>query len=118
MKPYEKRITWRIKNALFRITHPSFWVQNYPTDYEYDYYLNKLMDEKGVPWSGGAKVSYENFDLWVCNWPYAYGTTMDGEVLPAPLTRVRVKRESSISFIKKELEKLYSENIQETHSRK
>lgn len=80
------RFDWR------RLVAPRFWLQNYPTDWEWDATLNRLLDTHD-PKPGYMTVSLGGVDVWVSNWPYSYGypytPRMDG--LPSVATRKRLR---------------------------
>jgi hypothetical protein len=84
----------RLKNIIFRITHPAFWLQNEPTCWEHDAWLwQKMRDGAVVKYRGSYTCELDGVPMWVSNWPYAYGSLhVDGAPLPAPLTRVALRR--------------------------
>jgi hypothetical protein len=74
---------------------PPYWLQNYPTNWEWDAILNNAMDTGKIrvlsPWT--ADVG--GFEVWVANWPYSFGK-MDGWKgdnygLPSVATRKRLR---------------------------
>lgn len=103
MKQY---IWWRLKNAIFRITHPHFWIQNHRTSYKWDYALNRLLasDLDVDVVAGGHLAKIGDMKVWVANYPYCFGHPNNpfAAVLPAPLTRRKLKRIVGVNAIKPE----------------
>lgn len=87
---------WKLRNFFYRLTHPSFWLQNVKTCYYWDEKLNQLLDKNPEVTSlTPLTCSLNGFEVWIGNYPYAYGGPWIMprlEFLPAPLTRVRLKR--------------------------
>lgn len=90
---------WKLKNWLFRLTHPSFWVQNEPTCWEWDTRVQELIAYiERAPYEvrvGQHTTGVGSITLWTSNYPYSYGHTWAGaasKALPAPITRVRLYR--------------------------
>lgn len=90
---------WKLKNWLFRLTHPSFWVQNGRTCWEWDTLVQELIAYiERAPYE--VRVSQYTAEvgsitLWISNYPYCFGSTRTGaagKVLPAPITRARLRR--------------------------
>jgi hypothetical protein len=100
------RIWWRLKNALFRISRPGWWMQNERTDYGYDDMVRKMLDRHPLKYVGGHTAKLGTLTLWVANYPYAFGTPqwprVVANVLPAPLTRRELKRRLLADFAAKE----------------
>lgn len=72
---------------------PKYWLQNSPTNYEWDAILNDLLD-KHDPKPSYLTVSLGNVEVWVGNWPYAYGAPYANgvkDVLPTVATRKRLR---------------------------
>ena len=70
------------------------WIQNAPTNWEWDDLLNKSMDKYPVERVSPHNAKIGNLTVWVGNWPYAYGSC-DGpirlESLPSVATRKRLR---------------------------
>lgn len=78
---------------------PSYWFQNTKTDLEWDGLLNKALDKYPVV-TGYLTVNVGPLEVWVGNWPYAYGSLrkpVQREGLPAVATRKRLR-----ALVKKE----------------
>jgi hypothetical protein len=87
-------LIWKIKNALFRLTHPSFWLQNVRTSYEWDAQLRQLMQEHGVRRIDNCTADVGGVTIWIKNYPYGFGkrfmSPLNGLPIPAPITRRRI----------------------------
>lgn len=90
---------WKLKNWLFRLIHPSFWIQNEPTCWEWDAQVRELIAYiERAPFEVRVDqytAEAGGITLWTSNYPYSYGHTLSGganKVLPAPITRVRLRR--------------------------
>lgn len=91
-----------IKNLQF-LFRPTFWLMNYPYDKKWDKQLNELMDkfepEFDRPSSIDGKIAIVKFggcQVWIENYPYAYGTPYDfyrsvDKVRPSRLTILRLR---------------------------
>lgn len=63
-----------IRDRLFRILRPNYWIQNYPTCDKYSDEIENLIDsgaEVEVIDRFTAKI--DGRKLWIENYPYAYG---------------------------------------------
>lgn len=71
---------------------PKYWVQNEPTNWEWDATLNDLLD-KYKPIPGYMTVTLGPVEVWVSNYPYSYGRPWRplGKFLPSVATRKRLK---------------------------
>lgn len=72
---------------------PKYWLQNAPTNYEWDSILNDLLD-KHTPEKRNLTVFIGGIEVWVGNWPYAYGSPYHRgvkDVLPTVETRKRLR---------------------------
>lgn len=72
---------------------PQFWLQNYPTDWEWDATLNRLLDEHpAIKPAGNYTVLVGGVEVWAANYPYAYGRpyTPKMDALPSVATRKRL----------------------------
>jgi hypothetical protein len=82
----KKRIDW------MRLW-PMYWLQNERTDWEWDAILNDLLD-KHEPMGESLTVKVGKVEVWVGNWPYAYGSPYGmnvKDVLPSVRTRKRLR---------------------------
>lgn len=61
-----KRFDWG------RLT-PGFWLQNYPTNWEWDAMLNRLLDEGHKIKEGNYTVTINGIEIWVSNYPFPMG---------------------------------------------
>ena len=73
---------------------PSYWMQNYPTSWEWDALLNALLDEQHQITFGSLTVTIGGAEVWAGNYPYAYGHPYAPEIhsLPSVATRKRLRR--------------------------
>lgn len=71
---------------------PGFWLQNEPTDWEWDATLNRLLD-KHEPKEGYLTASIGGVEVWTGNYPYSYGSCHDPKLrfLPSVATRKRLR---------------------------
>lgn len=87
---------WKLKNFLFRLTHPSFWIQVGETDWEWDKELNTLLDTNTIRRVSFGTSRVGEVFVWTENYPFGYGNKrdiysfFDVSGLPAPLTRKRM----------------------------
>lgn len=78
---------------LFR---PSFWLQNTETDLVWDKKLNELLDNEKIQDISYATVTIGKLEVWIGNYPYAYGSLYnrnDLTGLPKRSTRERLRQE-------------------------
>lgn len=72
---------------------PLFWVQNDPTNRAWDWTLNQALDKFGVRQVSQCVVQVGPFEVWVENWPYAFGyNTRCRRGLPLAKTRRRLQK--------------------------
>lgn len=71
---------------------PHYWIQNYPTCEFWDCKLNKLLDENELVVDGLYRGTLGGVDVWLGNFPYAYGTTYPNGTLPTVKTRLRLRK--------------------------
>ena len=74
---------------------PRYWLQNTHTDWTWDALLNQLMDEH-EPVEEYAVAIFGGVEVWVRNYPYAYGSPynvagLGGDPLPSVATRKRLR---------------------------
>lgn len=84
-------IFYRAANFAFRIVSPSFWIQNNPSCPFLDDFINDCLDKGDVEIVNAYYVKLRDRLVWVQNYPYAFGRD-DRNVLPYPLTRVRLNK--------------------------
>lgn len=92
---YVNFILWRLANIIVRILLPSFWIQNYKTNWHWDcVLLNKINSPEtiyGIP--DKYTVVINGKLIWISNYPYAYGSAHHvSDDLPSPITRILLKR--------------------------
>ena len=97
----------RINNFLYRLLHPTFWLQNYPSDESVDILLNVMMDADAPVKVGEHETQIGDLRIWTSNWPYAYGRVQGmGDPMPFPLTRVRLRKYIARKVAEREIEKM------------
>jgi len=71
---------------------PKYWQQNYSTSMEWDGHLNRLLDKGPVEIIDRYTASIAGVEVWIENWPYAYGRPypMTG-IMPTVATRKRLR---------------------------
>lgn len=96
-----------LSDFLYRLIRPNFWIQNYRTDYLYDDLLNKMLDKYDIEIVDTFTVKIEGIEIWVSNYPYAYGSNygQSDKVLPRPRTRVRIQHMVTLARFKQQLNK-------------
>jgi hypothetical protein len=79
-----------------RLFTPSSWIQSAPTDWGWDAALNAGLDKNPIFGDGLFIKKVGVFNVWIGNYPYAFGTRWlngyDGSGLPSMKTRRRLKR--------------------------
>jgi hypothetical protein len=72
---------------------PAFWFQNRKTSFAWDKALNRALD-LGVSYVGAHTATVGPFEVWVSNYPYAFGyNTADAlESVPRCSTRIRLRK--------------------------
>lgn len=90
-------IMWRIKNFLFRLICPSFWIDNYRVDWDYDSWLKtQLENDPMITDVCHYTAKINGTTVWIGNYPYAYGGIWMGadncDFIPSPLTRVMLRK--------------------------
>lgn len=69
------------------LLHPSFWIMNYPYNEGWDKALNEAMDNKAMVFKQGAcRIELDGLEIWVANYPYAYGTNTVSGIRPSRRT--------------------------------
>jgi hypothetical protein len=72
---------------------PPYWIQNKRTSRDWDKHLNELLDSYPVEIVTSHVASVGGVHVWVCNFPYAYGSPyrpIEIDVLPCVKTRKRL----------------------------
>ena len=78
-----------IKTILRTLT-PGFWLMNYPYSRALDSFISKSLDDGHEPQRVNKYyVKLAGKDIWVQNWPYAYGTIRDARPSRATICRLR-----------------------------
>lgn len=97
----------RLSDFLYRLIRPNFWIQNYRTDYLYDDLLNGVLGKSEIEIVDKFTVKIDGIEIWVSNYPYAYGHLyhQGDRVLPRPRTRVRLQKMVTIARFKQQLNK-------------
>ena len=87
-----------IKDYLFRILRPKFWRQNYPTCDLLSAAIEREIDSKSpVSIIDCYTAKLANMELWIGNYPYAYGYLRNPEIKDLPSARVRAKLKKYIT---------------------
>lgn len=64
-----------VKDLIFFLTHPSYWIMNYPYRKEYDRWFNELLDkhelEEVDDIISGYIIKIGGYKFWIENQPYA-----------------------------------------------
>lgn len=75
---------WR--EFLFRFLRPGHWFRNYPTSLAWDAFVLRAIAAKDVYRIDVYTALVGGKDVWVINYPYAYGRPYPGEVMPRAST--------------------------------
>jgi len=70
---------------------PPYWVQNRRTCLHWDKALSEALDDGIVHRFSARGVRVGNLNVWVSNWPHAYGSKYMLGVLPKVSTRKRLR---------------------------
>jgi len=72
--------------------NPRFWLQNYPTSAEWDTVISAALDSGDVKITGPHTAHIGRYEVWVANYPYAFGyrANCPCPVLPKTATRRRI----------------------------
>lgn len=72
---------------------PRYWFQNNRTDRVWDAALDKAIDAFGVKKVDSHTCMVGPFEVWIANWPYAYGNQYGvNDYLPMAKTRRKLRR--------------------------
>ena len=74
----------KLKEILFVLTHPSFWLMNYTYSKIWDEELKRLISEYKFEYIDHYSAKIGRYEMWVANYPYAAFT--------CPFAYVRPKR--------------------------
>ena len=106
---------WKLRNLIFRVVRPKYWIQNEPTDYEWDAILRDLMKKRELVVESEYHVFFGGVRVWVANFPYSFGNPageMDKtKVLPSPITRKQLKQK--VDAARKGERRAFLESIRE-----
>ena len=74
---------------------PGFWYQARPSSDAWDEALNAALDAFGVTEVDKHDCRVGPFEVWLSNYPYAFGYDCEDplEAMPRVLTRLRLRRE-------------------------
>lgn len=87
-----------IKDYLFRILRPKFWRQNYPTCDLLSAAIERAIDSKSpVKFISTYAIEMGGLQLWVGNYPYAFGHMVNMGFEEIPTARVRAKLKKYIT---------------------
>ena len=75
---------------------PRFWFQNKPTFRPWDYALNKALDKQGITEVGAHTCRVGPFEVWISNYPYAFGYNRNDALEQLPLCRTRIRLRKAI----------------------
>lgn len=102
MSKYTKHI---LRNILFVITHPGYWLQIYPTCTTFDRWMfNALTSNYNLVIVDSNYIKLNGIELCVENYPCAFGRTKISKVLPRALTRRMLRDAITNKILKGELE--------------
>lgn len=94
-----KRFWKWLLNFLFVLVRPNCWMANHGVDLYWDGLLNEMLDNpkfEAVRFGGQYTVKLNGYEIWISNFPYAYGRpyTKNGPInfLPRRRTRYRLQR--------------------------
>lgn len=79
-----------MKNLLYLLPRPNFWLSNYPVCREWDRVLNRLIDNFEVKVINEYYADIGGVEVWIRNYPYGYGAPEDLKCLPLRATRKRL----------------------------
>lgn len=83
------------EDILPRLIRPNAWSMNMPLNWDWDEYVNTMLDLGVVTDDDGYTAQCGHTRIWVSNWPYAYGylyTVDTGRDLPQVRTTYRTAR--------------------------
>lgn len=85
---------------------PQYWFQNNRTDRVWDAALNKAIDAFGVKKVDSYTCMVGPFEVWISNWPYAYGNQYGVNDL-LPMAKTRRKLRNAIAQMPDRAERLH-----------
>jgi hypothetical protein len=77
----------------FKSLHPSYWIQNYPYNSEWDKWLNEAMDKDKFVIISKFEASISGVTIWISNHPNASFTPYTNSSI---LNMVRPKRSTIV----------------------
>lgn len=87
-----------IKDYLFRIFRPDFWIQVAPTNEALSAKIERAIDsESPVTIVDEFTIKMAGMELWVENYPYGYGGLHNSPLSELPTARVRAKLKKYIT---------------------
>src|SRR5690625_4096875 len=82
-----------LKNIKY-LFKPKFWVMSHPYSREWDIKLNELLDkENNVRVINECWADVGGMKVWICSYPYGFGTPKQLEVRPSRATIERLQEE-------------------------
>lgn len=75
-----------MSDFLYRLLRPRHWLRNYPTSLVWDAFVLRAIAAGDVRRIDEYHAMVGGKDVWVQNYPYAYGAPYPGEVLPSART--------------------------------
>lgn len=83
-----------MRNYLFRILRPKFWIQNYPSSKILDKWMNQKLDEGKLKLGDNCHAKLDGKSIWIENYPYSFGCVIGKpHFLPFARTRKRLYEE-------------------------
>jgi len=89
-----------IKDIVFTIFHPSFWIMNSSYNRDYDEIMNVIINSHAsVKQKSDCNIIIGPFTIWTSNYPYSYGIMIVNDTIrPSRRTVKKLK-----SYIDKEI---------------
>jgi len=78
-----------IKEKIIVIINPKYWLSSYSTNKYWDKALLKMIEDKAeIKRNGEHRVTIGDRDVWIGNYPYAFGGEGSYNFLPRRSTRI------------------------------
>lgn len=80
---------------------PIYWMQNYPTNRVRDGMINREMNNHPITIIDKYTVKIGRLEVWIENWPYAYGRPANPSfpLMPTVKTRKRLRKAANEAII-------------------
>lgn len=97
-------LTKRFIDIAWALVHPKFWISNRPSCPDVDRVINKMIDhDVFVAVGRHTAITSDKHEVWVSNYPYAFGDIRTGGygstcLLPYRRTRARLKKHLDAKF--------------------